>query len=89
MVWTSGQLLQSGKYTIEKQLGKGGFDIIYLAKNKRGNPVVIKTIKNLELSSSEFDKCQQDFVNQALRLKGCQHPHIVQVYESRRLVFKR
>lgn len=81
MVWTPGQLLQGGKYTIERQLGKGGFGIIYLAKNKRGNPVVIKTIKNLDPGSSEFDKCQQDFVNQALRLKECQHPHIVQVYE--------
>jgi eukaryotic-like serine/threonine-protein kinase len=57
MVWTPGQLLQGGKYTIERQLGKGGFGIIYLAKNKSGNPVAIKTIKNLDPGSSEFDKC--------------------------------
>jgi serine/threonine protein kinase len=81
MVWTPGQVLQGGKYTIEKRIGQGGFGITYLAKNKRGNPVVIKTLKETEQNSRDFDKQQQDFVNQALRLKGCQHPHIVKVYE--------
>ena len=81
MVWTPGQVLQNGKYTIEKKLGHGGFGITYLARDKKGNPVVIKTLKDADQNSSDFDKRQQDFVNQALRLKGCQHPHIVKVYE--------
>ncbi|WP_371416876.1 hypothetical protein [Dolichospermum sp. UHCC 0259] len=29
MSWLSGQQLQDGKYTIEKELGEGGFGIIY------------------------------------------------------------
>ncbi len=81
MVWTPGQRLQDGKYIIEKKLGKGGFGITYLAKDKKSNLVVIKTFKDTDQNSSNFDKHQQDFVNQALRLKGCKHPHIVQVYE--------
>ncbi|MCA1993708.1 MAG: serine/threonine-protein kinase [Coleofasciculus sp. S288] len=81
MVWTPGQILQGGKYTIEKKLGQGGFGITYLARDKKGNPVVIKMIKEEDVDSFDFDKCQQDFVNEALKLKGCQHPHIVKVYE--------
>ncbi len=81
MVWDSGQVLQDGKYTIEKKLGNGGFGITYLAKDKKGNPVVIKTLKDVNPHSPNFDKCQQEFINEALRLKGCQHSHIVKVYE--------
>lgn len=81
MVWTPGQVLQDGKYTIEKKLGQGGFGITYLAKDKKDNLVVIKTLKDTDQDSPDFDKCQQDFVNEALRLKGCQNPHIVKVYE--------
>jgi eukaryotic-like serine/threonine-protein kinase len=81
MVWASGQVLQDGKYTIEKKLGNGGFGITYLAKDKKGNPVVIKTLKAVDPQSPDFDKCQQEFINEALRLKGCQHSHIVKVYE--------
>jgi len=81
MVWTPGQLLQDGKYVIERKLGHGGFGITYLAKDKKGNLVVIKTLKDPDRDSPDFDKCQQDFVNEALRLKGCQHPNIVKVYE--------
>jgi serine/threonine protein kinase len=81
MAWTPGQVLQGGKYTIEHRLGQGGFGITYLAKDKKGNLVVIKTLKDTEPNRLDFDQHQQDFVNQALRLKGCQHPHIVKVYE--------
>lgn len=81
MVWVSGQQLQNGKYTIEKKLGHGGFGITYLAKDKKGNLVVIKTLKDTDVDNDDFDRCQQDFVNEALRLAKCNHPHIVKVYE--------
>jgi serine/threonine protein kinase len=82
MVWTPGQVLRDGKYVIKKKLGDGGFGITYLAEDKKGNTVVIKTLKETDREHPDFDKYQQDFVNEALRLKGCQHPHIVKVYES-------
>ena len=32
MAWGSGKQLQGGRYTIEKQLGEGGFGITYRAR---------------------------------------------------------
>ncbi|MBW4636001.1 MAG: protein kinase [Iphinoe sp. HA4291-MV1] len=81
MVWISGQKLQGGRYTLEKKLGQGGFGVTYLAKDKNGNQVVIKTLKDVDTDTYDFDQYQQNFVNEALKLKGCQHPHIVKVYE--------
>lgn len=81
MAWLTGQQLQNGKYTIESLLAIGGFAITYLAKDLDNNCVVIKTLNDKLQKSPEFNRFQQDFVNEALRVKGCQHPHIVKVYE--------
>ena len=81
MAWAKGQKLQQGKYTIEKRLGEGGFGITYLAKDKRGNLVVIKTLNEWLQRRRDFDKFQQDFLNEAMRLAKYRHPHIVRVDE--------
>jgi serine/threonine protein kinase len=44
MAWASGQKLQGGKYTIEQELGEGGFGITYRARDNNGRKVVIKTL---------------------------------------------
>lgn len=83
MVWAAGQKLQRGKYVIEKQLGRGGFGVTYLARDKKGNPVVIKTLKDEVFTYPELElfryKFQQDFRDEALRLSLCRHPHIVKI----------
>ena len=40
MVWASGQPLYGGRYVIEKELGKGGFGITYLARNQTQEEVL-------------------------------------------------
>jgi serine/threonine protein kinase len=42
---------------------------------------VIKSLNEDMQRSPDFIKLQQDFVNEALRLRGCQHWKIVRVYE--------
>jgi serine/threonine protein kinase len=81
MAWTSGQKLQDGNYTIEQELGEGGFGITYRARDNNGRKVVIKTLNNTVQRRPDFAKFQQDFLNEALRLARCSHPHIVRVDE--------
>ncbi len=77
---TPGQVLQD-KYTIEKELGRGGFGITYLAQNKRGKKFAIKILNNLDLTQPDYLKNQNDLFNEALKLKSFGHPNIVKVYK--------
>ncbi|MEH2079736.1 MAG: protein kinase [Nostoc sp.] len=83
MVWNSGQQLFGGRYIIERKLGEGGVGITYLAKNRRGELRVIKTLREQILNDPRWiphqDKLRHDFRDEALRLALCRHPHIVQV----------
>lgn len=80
MAWASKQKLQEGKYSLESVLGVGGFGITYLARDAIGNRVVIKTLNDTALRDPRFEQFQQDFVNEALWLAKCTHPHVVQVH---------
>jgi len=83
MAWNPGQPLFGDRYIIERKLGEGGVGITYLAKNRRGELRVIKTLREQILNHpawiSHQDKLRQDFRDEALRLALCRHPHIVQV----------
>ncbi|MFN6536089.1 MAG: protein kinase domain-containing protein [Nostoc sp. EkiNYC01] len=83
MAWNPGQQLFGDRYIIERKLGEGGIGITYLAKNRRGELRVIKTLREQILNHpawiSKQDKLRQDFRDEALRLALCRHSHIVQV----------
>lgn len=82
MVWQPGTKLEGGTYTITEVLSEGGYGITYLAqdhKDKEYRSVVIKTLNDRVRHSSEFGQIQQDFLNEALLLPECIHPHIVKV----------
>ncbi|GET37922.1 serine/threonine-protein kinase [Microseira wollei] len=82
MQWQRGERLQDGKYTIRDVLGKGGFGITYRVRDLEGRQYVIKTLNEEAQASQYFDKLQQDFMNEALRLVQFKnHPHIVKVYQ--------
>jgi WD40 repeat protein/predicted Ser/Thr protein kinase len=83
MVFNPGQQLFGGRYIIDSKLGEGGIGITYLAKNKRGELRVIKTLREQILNHPAWltkqNKLKQDFRDEALRLALCRHPHIVEV----------
>ena len=81
MAWTSGTRIKQGKYWIERQLGEGGFGTTYLAKTQAGQRVVIKVPNEQVTNHPDSAKLLEDFLNEALRLARCNHPHVVQVIE--------
>lgn len=80
--WARGQQLHDGKYLIEEILGGGGFGVTYRAQNrKEGKLVAIKTLNAIQQGKADFAKRQGKFMNEALCLAKCSHPHVVEVYE--------
>ncbi len=75
-----GKTLQRGKYTLEQELGRGGFGITFKATHQYlGQSVVIKTLNELLRQDPEFAKFQRQFQDEARRLASCVHPNIVRV----------
>jgi eukaryotic-like serine/threonine-protein kinase len=80
--WAKGQQLHEGEYLIEEILGGGGFGVTYRAQNrKKGKLVAIKTLNAIQQGKPDFVKRQGKFMNEALCLAKCHHPHVVEVYE--------
>ena len=84
MTLVNGQQLDGGRYTVEEQLGQGRFCITYLVKDRNDERFVIKTL-NYDLpglqtqSQTERDRLESKFLDEAIKLKSCSHPHIVKV----------
>ena len=83
MAFQPGDNLNNGKYTIERELGKGRFGVTYLAKSN-GKDVAIKTLNEdllNQLNQTERDNLESKFADEARKLERCKHPRIVSVYE--------
>ncbi len=75
-----GQSLQSGKYTLDRLLGEGGFGVTFKATHHiLGQTVVVKTVNASVRRRSDFKQLQQQFLEEARRLARCVHPNIVRV----------
>jgi serine/threonine protein kinase len=76
----AGKTLQGGKYTLEQELGRGGFGITFKATHHYLNQVVvIKTLNDTLRREAQFAKFQSQFQDEARRLAACAHPNIVRV----------
>jgi serine/threonine protein kinase len=75
-----GKSLQGGKYTLEQELGRGGFGITFRANHRYlGQPVVIKTLNESLRRDPKFAEFDRKFQDEARRLASCVHPNIVRV----------
>lgn len=75
-----GKPLQYGKYTLEQELGRGGFGVTYKATHHwLDQVVVIKTLNDGLRQDANFANFQRNFQAEAKRLAMCSHPGIVRV----------
>ncbi|MBW4628431.1 MAG: serine/threonine protein kinase [Brasilonema octagenarum HA4186-MV1] len=76
----STKTLQSGKYTINQEIGRGGFGITFKATHNFLNQVVvIKTLNEKLRQHPDYVKFERQFQDEARRLATCIHPNIVRV----------
>jgi len=72
--------LQGGKYSLEQELGQGGFGVTFKATHHYlGQQMVIKTLNESLHLHPDFARFQRQFQDEARRLALCIHPHIVRV----------
>lgn len=75
-----GKKLQRGKYTLDQEIGRGGFGITFKATHHYlGQVVVIKTINEELRQHPDFVSFYRQFQDEARRLATCVHPNIVRV----------
>ncbi|BAY25671.1 protein-serine/threonine phosphatase [Calothrix sp. NIES-2100] len=79
MAWASGEKLYGARYIVEKKLGEGGLGVTYLAKNKKGSRIVIKTLRDEMLADSRIDWYREKFLEEIIQLSNCRHTNIVQI----------
>ncbi|MDJ0592001.1 MAG: SUMF1/EgtB/PvdO family nonheme iron enzyme [Pleurocapsa sp. MO_226.B13] len=70
-----------GKFVVDKILGSGGFGVTYKVKDTGLNKFfAVKTLNELAKNRLDFQQLQIKFINEAIALASCRHPHIVSVY---------
>ncbi|WP_414578245.1 GUN4 domain-containing protein [Anabaena sp. CCY 9402-a] len=83
IIWQPDQKINNGRFIIQgKPLGSGGFGITYQAlEPSTGKLYAIKTLNQQMQLRSDFAEQQVKFINEALTIKGFDHPHILKVHE--------
>ncbi|MCC6487099.1 MAG: protein kinase, partial [Candidatus Hydrogenedentes bacterium] len=68
-----------GRYVLEKELGRGGMGVVYLARDSQlERPVALKFLGSLVDSSEEF---RERFVREARTAARISHPNIISIYD--------
>ena len=73
------QTALAGRFSLERELGRGGMGIVYLARDVILERAV--AIKLLNPSLSRRDEMRRRFLREARLAAQCFHPHIVPIHE--------
>ncbi|MGH7671476.1 MAG: serine/threonine-protein kinase, partial [Gemmatimonadales bacterium] len=68
-----------GRYTIERELGRGGMSVVYLARDRRHDRSVALKVLRPELAAALGP---ERFLREIKVAAGLTHPHIVPLYDS-------
>ena len=68
----------AGEYSLERELGRGGMGIVYLARDVHLDRDV--AIKVLTPHSADTDESRERFLREARTAAGLSHPHIVPIH---------
>jgi len=73
---------QIGRYPIVRELGRGGFGVVYLARDPElgGREVALKTPRPGMADSPDV---RRRFTREALAVAGLEHPNILPVHDAR------
>jgi serine/threonine-protein kinase len=84
MVLDAGEKPKLGRYTVEKELGKGAMGVVYLGKDpKIGRQVAIKTMALAqEFEADELAEVKERFFREAETAGRLNHPNIVAIYDA-------
>ncbi len=73
-------LFQHPRYELERELGRGAYGIVYLARDRTlGRPVVVKVLRRDALDN---EAARKYFVREARTAALLNHPNIVTVYDA-------
>jgi len=76
------ELPELGRYTIEKELGRGAMGVVYLGRDPKINrKVAIKTLDYSQFSSKELKTVKARFFREAEAAGRLSHSNIVTVYD--------
>jgi serine/threonine-protein kinase len=80
----TGEKPKLGRYTVEKELGKGAMGVVYLGKDpKIGREVAIKTMAlAAEFEGDELQEAKDRFFREAESAGKLDHPNIVKIYDA-------
>jgi eukaryotic-like serine/threonine-protein kinase len=73
-----------GRYSVEKELGKGAMGVVYLGKDpKIGREVAIKTMAlSNEFEGDELKEAKERFFREAESAGKLDHPNIVRIFDA-------
>jgi len=84
MLSGTGEKPKLGRYTVEKELGKGAMGVVYLGKDpKIGREVAIKTMGlAAEFEGDELQEAKDRFFREAESAGKLDHPCIVKIFDA-------